>query len=146
MRRMEFEGKELRMVVFDFDGVLYDGDSHSVELAEKLGIRGEVTKIFKDMRGGKISVEDAITRSALYWKDIDVDRVLKMMREMKLRKGSKETIQKLKKAGYLTALVSCGGSNTGFQATKEKLGLDYVYSNSAEVVNGKFTGMLTAHL
>ncbi|WXG39783.1 MAG: HAD-IB family phosphatase [Candidatus Freyarchaeum deiterrae] len=144
MRRMEFEGKELRMVVFDFDGVLYDGDSHSVELAEKLGIRGEVTKIFKDMRGGKISVEDAITRSALYWKDIDVDRVLKMMREMKLRKGSKETIQKLKKAGYLTALVSCGGSNTGFQATKEKLGLDYVYSNSAEVVNGKFTGMLTA--
>jgi phosphoserine phosphatase len=144
MHRIEFEGKELRMVVFDFDGVLYDGESHSVELAEKLGIRDEVVKIFKDMREGKISVEDAITKSSLYWKDIKVDRVLKMMRELKLRKGVKEAIRKLKKAGYVTALVSCGGSNTGFQAIKEKLGLDYVYSNSAEVVDGKFTGRLTA--
>lgn len=143
MRRIEFEGKELRMVVFDFDGVLYDGDSHSVELAEKLGI-SEVEKLFKNMRGGKISIEDAITKSTLCWKDIGVDRVLKMMRKIKLRKGSKETVRKLKNVGYLTALVSCGGSNTGFQAIKEKLGLDYVYSNSAEVVDGKFTGRLTA--
>jgi phosphoserine phosphatase len=144
MRRIEFEGKELRMVVFDFDGVLYDGDSHSIELAEKLGIYNDVAKIFKDMREEKIPVEDAITKSSLYWKDIEVDRVLKMMRELRLRKGVKETIRELKKAGYVTALVSCGGSNTGFQATKEKLGLDYVYSNSAEVVDGKFTGRLTA--
>ncbi len=144
MRRIKFEGEELRMVVFDFDGVLYAGDSHSVELAEKLGIREEVEKILKDMREGKISVEDAITKSAIYWKNVEVGRTLKMMREVKLRKGSKETIQKLKKAGYITALVSCGGSNTGFQAIKEKLGLDYVYSNSAEVVDGKFTGRLTA--
>ncbi|MEM3526622.1 MAG: HAD-IB family phosphatase [Candidatus Jordarchaeaceae archaeon] len=144
MRRIAFDGKELRMVVFDFDGVLYDGDSHSVELAEKLGIHEEVKKIFKDMREGKISVEDAIIKSALCWKGIEVARVLKIMREIKLRKGSKETVEKLKKAGYLTALVSCGGSTTGFQAIKEKLGLDYVYSNSAEVVDGKFTGRLTA--
>jgi phosphoserine phosphatase len=123
MRRVEFEGKELRMIVFDFDGVLYEGDSHSVELAEKLGISKEVGKIFKDMQEGKISIEDAITKSALCWKGIAVDRVLKVMKEIKLRKGAKETIRKLKKARYLTALVSCGGSNTGFQAIKEKLGL-----------------------
>lgn len=59
MRRIKFEGKELRMVVFDFDGVLYDGDSHSVELAEKLVIYEAVGKIFKDMQEGRISVEDA---------------------------------------------------------------------------------------
>lgn len=144
MRRMEFEGKELRMVVFDFDGVIYDGDSHSMELAEKLGIHKEVGKILKDFRAGKISFDDTITNSAMYWKDIEVERALKMMREIKLRVGTEETIQKLKEAGYITALISCGGSNTALQAIQEKLGLDYVGSNSAEVVDGKFTGRLTA--
>ena len=84
MRRIEFEGKELRMVVFDFDGVLYDGDSHSVALAEKLGIHKEVGKILKDLRARKISFEDAIINSAKYWNGVEVERALKLMRELKL--------------------------------------------------------------
>lgn len=144
MRRVDFEGKELKMVVFDFDGVLYDGDSHSVALAERLGIHEEVGKILKDLRARRISFEDAIINSAKYWNGVEVKRALKLMIELKLREGAEETIQKLKEAGYIIALISCGGSNTALQAIKEKLGLDYVYSHSAEVVDGKFTGKLTA--
>lgn len=143
MRRVKFEDKELRMVVFDFDGVLYDGDSHSVELAKNLGIQEEVGKILKDLRARKISFNDAIINSAKYWEGVEVEKALKLMRELKLREGAEETIQKLKDAGYIIGLISCGGSNTALQAIKEKLGLDYVYSHSAEVVDGKFTGRLT---
>ncbi|MEM3562970.1 MAG: HAD-IB family phosphatase [Candidatus Jordarchaeaceae archaeon] len=144
MRRIKFEGKELRMVVFDFDGVLYDGDSHSVELAKSLGIQNEVGRILKDLRARKITFDEAIINSAKYWEGVEVERALQLMRELKLRVGAEETIQKLKEAGYLIALISCGGSNTALQAIKQKLGLDYVYSHSAEVVDGKFTGRLTA--
>ncbi len=144
MRRITFNGKELRMVVFDFDGVLYDGDSHSVEVAEKLGIGEMVKKNLRDLREGRISFEEAIINSAAQWKGIGVEETLKLMRELKLRTGAEKTVQKLREAGYITVLISCGGSNTALQAIRERLGLDYVYSNSAEVIDGKFTGRLTA--
>jgi len=84
MRRITFNGKELRMVVFDFDGVLYDGDSHSVEVAEKLGIGEMVKKNLRDLREGRISFEEAIINSAAQWKGVGVEETLKLMRELKL--------------------------------------------------------------
>jgi len=60
---------------------------------------------------------------------------------LEITPGAEELISTLKALGYKTALIS-GGFSYFVDRIKEKLGIDYAYSNKLVIKNGKLTGEL----
>ncbi|MEM2047147.1 MAG: HAD-IB family phosphatase [Candidatus Jordarchaeales archaeon] len=141
MRREPPEKVEVKVVVFDFDGVLYEGD-HSVRFADELGFGDAARKLYSAMVRGEISFEEGLRRGAELWRGVSVEAVKKAMGRLELRAGVEETFITLRSLGYRTALVSCGGSNIGFLPVKKRLGINYVYSNPMESRKGVLTGRI----
>lgn len=56
-----------------------------------------------------------------------------------LTEGCERTMQVLKRVGYKIAILSGGFTYFG-NYLKQKLGIDYVYANDLEIVDGKLTG------
>ncbi|MEM1658246.1 MAG: HAD family phosphatase [Candidatus Jordarchaeales archaeon] len=135
---------DVKVVVFDFDGVLYDGE-HSIRFAEELGFGDAARKLYSAMAKGEIGFEEGLRRGAELWRGVPVEFVKRMMAQLKLRPGVDEVFATLRSLGYRTALVSCGGSNIGFLPIKRRLGIHYVYSNPVESRNGVLTGRIVGN-
>ncbi len=131
----------IKVVVFDFDGVLYDGD-HSVRFADELGFGDAARKLYGAMMRGEVGFEEGLRRGAELWRGVPVEFVKKAMSQLELRPGVDELFAALRSLGYKTALVSCGGSNIGFLLLKKRLGINYVYSNPMESRKGVLTGRI----
>ena len=58
---------------------------------------------------------------------------------MKLNDGAHRLIKALKHFGYRTAVISGGFQYVGEYLAKD-LGIDYIYANTLEIVDGKITG------
>lgn len=130
-----------KIVVFDFDGVLYDGE-HSIRFADELGFGEAAREIYSAMVRGEIGFEEGLRRGAELWRGVPVEAVKEAMAQLELRPGVDEVFATLRSLGYRTALVSCGGSNIGFLPVKRRLGIHYVYSNSMESKKGVLTGRI----
>ncbi|MBS7288111.1 MAG: HAD-IB family phosphatase, partial [Candidatus Freyarchaeota archaeon] len=122
---------DVKIVVFDFDGVLYDGE-HSVRFADELGFGEAARKIYSAMVRGEIGFEEGLRRGAKLWRGVPIEAVKRAMAQLELRPGVDEVFATLRSLGYRIALVSCGGSNIGFLPVKRRLGIHYVYSNPME--------------
>jgi len=82
--------------------------------------------------------KDNILRISLL-KGLDESVMQKVAERLPLTDGAERLISSLKKFGYKIAILS-GGFNYFGNYLKEKLGIDYVYSNELEIVDGKLTG------
>jgi phosphoserine phosphatase len=58
---------------------------------------------------------------------------------LRLTEGAETLFAELKRLGYKTAILS--GGFTYFAKLQAKLGIDYVFANELEVVDGKVTGV-----
>ncbi len=140
-RRRRFNGVEIRLVAFDFDGVLYEGE-HGIRFADEFGIGDSMRAIYEKMLRREIGVGEALRMGASLWRGIPVRKVLDAMARLELRPGVDEAFRVLRDAGYRLLLVSCGGSNIGFLPIKRRLGFHYVYSNQLRSRKGILTGEL----
>ena len=64
---------------------------------------------------------------------------------IRLNEGAEYLIHSLKQLGYTTAIVSGGFTFFG-QRLKNILGVDYVYANELEIVDGIVTGRVTGDI
>jgi phosphoserine phosphatase len=135
---------ELKVVAFDFDGVIFDGESTAVEIGQKFGLGKQIRETLFELLTWSISLKEAILKGAAVWRGISPDAVARETEHLRLRMGTLETMKKLKEHSYKLALISSGLSQVTYTVLKEKLGLDYAFGNEAEIKNGVFTGKLTA--
>ncbi len=140
---MESQG-DLKVVAFDFDGVIFDGESTAVEIGQKFGLAKQIRETLFELLTWSISLKEAILKGAAVWRGINPDDVAKETEHVHLRAGTLETMKKLKEHSYKLALISSGLSQVTYIVLKERLGLDYAFGNEAEIKNGVFTGKLTA--
>jgi phosphoserine phosphatase len=136
--------RQIKIVAFDFDGVIFDGESTAVEIGEKFGLARQIRGTLFDLLIWNITLKDAILKGAVVWKGIKAEEVARVTEDLHLRQGSLETMKELKKKGYKLALISSGLSQVTYSIIKQKLGLDYAFGNEAEIKNGAFTGKLVA--
>jgi len=125
------------MIVFDMDGVLVDIESSWVILHDAFNVDGR-DNLERYLQGG-ITYKEFMRMDIELWGNIHVNKIRRILDKVPLMKGVEETIFKLKRAEYKTAIISSGLYLLAANLEK-RLEIDYVYANKLFVDE---RGMLT---
>jgi len=138
LQKMEAYRKNKRLVFFDMDSTLVDMEIID-EMAQRAGVFKEVSRITEKARRGDIDFEESLTQRVALLKGLRVEELEKIRKDMKLSAGAEDLVDTLKRLGFKLGLVS-GGFDYFSDFLREKLGLDFSYSNQLEIKNGALTG------
>lgn len=127
-----------RLVVFDMDSTLIETEIID-ELAQAAGVGKQVAEITEKAMNGEIDFTESFTKRVALLKGLDEKFLEQIAKKMPLSEGAEKLLSTLKKLGYKTAILS-GGFNYFGRYLQKKLGIDYVYANQLEIVDGKVTG------
>jgi phosphoserine phosphatase len=130
--------KPKRVVVFDCDSTLIQAEVID-ELAKFAGVRDRVEEMTTEAMNGKTEFNQAIKQRVKLLKGLTVEQLKLISENIHLTPGSEELISTLHFMGYKVALIS-GGFSFFTDYLKEKLKLDYVFSNELAIENGMTTG------
>lgn len=129
-------------VVFDMDGVLFEGRNFWLDLHERYG--GELAEaqaladryLTRDyaMLAAKVAGELWRGRPAAPYRELVAGRPY--------QPGARETVARLRRAGIRTAIVSSGPDLLAERAQRE-LGIDIVRANGLEIRDDRLTGNAT---
>jgi len=127
-----------RLVVFDMDSTLIKIEVID-ELAAAANVGDQVSAITESAMKGEIDFSESFKQRVKLLKGLDEKIVREIADQLPLTDGAEKLIQTLKHLNYTTAIISGGFTYFG-ETLKQKLGIDYVYANELEIVDGKVTG------
>lgn len=133
-----------RLVCFDMDSTLIEAEVID-ELAIAAGVGDQVIAITEAAMRGELDFKESFTRRMALLKGLDESVLQGIAEQLPITEGAEHLISSLRKLGYKTAILS-GGFNYFGRYLQKKLGIDYVYANDLEVVDGKVTGRVTGHI
>lgn len=128
----------IKLVVFDLDNVIIDGEAID-EIGKLMDVQDQIIEITEKAMQGDVDFETAIKERVKLLKGASIEDIKKISEEMPLMKGAEETIAALKEKGYKVATIS-GSFDIIADSIKEKLGLDYAFSNTLLEEDGILTG------
>jgi phosphoserine phosphatase len=127
-----------RLVVMDMDSTLISIEVID-ELARAYGVYEQVSEVTEQAMAGEMDYDESLRRRLLLLAGCDVSVLKRLASELPLTEGAENLIRALRRLGYRTAVIS-GGFSIAAESLKAQLGIDYAYSNTLEVKNGKLTG------
>jgi phosphoserine phosphatase len=123
-----------RLICFDMDSTLIETEVID-ELAVRAGVGDKVKAITERAMRGEIDFKE---RVALL-KGLDESVMKEIAENLPITEGVDRLMYVLKQYGYKIAILSGGFTYFG-NYLKNKYGIDYVYANELEIVDGKLTG------
>ncbi|MDE7473644.1 MAG: phosphoserine phosphatase SerB [Muribaculaceae bacterium] len=127
-----------RLICFDMDSTLIETEVID-ELAMRAGVGDQVKAITERAMRGEIDFTESFRERVALLKGLDESVMKEIAENLPLTEGCERTMQVLKRVGYKIAILSGGFTYFG-NYLKQKLGIDYVYANDLEIVDGKLTG------
>ncbi|WP_428242798.1 phosphoserine phosphatase SerB [Gynuella sp.] len=127
-----------RLVAFDMDSTLIETEVID-ELAREAGVGEQVAEITELAMQGQLDFKESFVRRMALLKGLDESVLAGIAERLPITEGAERLIQNLTSLGYKTAILS-GGFNYFGRYLQKKLGIDYVYANELEIVDGKVTG------
>jgi phosphoserine phosphatase len=127
-----------RLVAFDMDSTLIEAEVID-ELAKEAGVGDEVAAITESAMRGELDFSESFRRRVALLRGLDAKALDKIASELKITEGAEHLISTLRAMGYRTAILS-GGFTYFARYLQEKLGIDYVYANELDIVDGVVTG------
>ena len=127
-----------RLVCFDMDSTLIQAEVID-ELAKRAGVGERVSQITEAAMRGEIDFKESFRQRLSLLNGLDENVMQQIAEELPLTEGAERLFSTLRKYGFKTAILSGGFTYFGNYLQK-KLGIDYVYANQLEIVNGKLTG------
>lgn len=127
-----------RLVAFDMDSTLIQQEVID-ELAKHAGVGEEVSAVTESAMQGEIDFNQSLRRRVSLLEGLDASVLEEVAQHLSLTEGAERLIRTLKSFGYKTAILSGGFGYFG-RHLQQRLGVDYVYANELEVVDGKVTG------
>ncbi len=127
-----------RLVAFDMDSTLIDAEVID-ELAGIHGQRKAVAGITERAMRGELNFQESFRARAKLLSGLPESALAQVADSVQLNDGAHRLIRTLKKFGYKTAILSGGFQYVG-ERLREALGIDYVYANRLEIVDGVMTG------
>jgi len=127
-----------RLFAFDMDSTLIQGEVID-ELAKMAGVGDEVARITEVAMRGELNFDESFTRRVDRLRGLTAVQVHSLLETIPLAEGAERLVRTLRMLGYKTAILS-GGFTFFAQKLQQRLGIDYVYANELEIVDGKVTG------
>lgn len=127
-----------RLVCFDMDSTLIEAEVID-ELAKAAGVGEQVAEITEAAMRGELDFKQSFAARMALLEGLDESVLAGIAENLRLTEGAEKLITSLKKLGYKTAILS-GGFNYFGRYLQKKLGIDYVYANELDIVDGKVTG------
>jgi len=127
-----------RLICFDMDSTLIKTEVID-ELAERAGVGAQVRAITEQAMRGEIDFTESFTRRVALLKGLDESVMRDIAENLPITEGVERLMFVLKQYGYKIAILSGGFTYFG-NYLKNKFGIDYVYANELEIVEGKLTG------
>lgn len=127
-----------RLICFDMDSTLIKTEVID-ELAERAGVGDKVRAITERAMRGEIDFIESFTERVALLKGLDESVMKEIAENLPITEGVERLMYVLKKYGYKIAILSGGFTYFG-NYLKQKFGIDYVYANELEIVDGKLTG------
>ena len=127
-----------RLICFDMDSTLIETEVID-ELAIRAGVGDEVKAITERAMRGEIDFTESFRERVALLKGLDESVMQDIAEHLPITEGVDRLMYVLKKYGYKIAILSGGFTYFG-QYLQQKYGIDYVYANELEIVDGKLTG------
>ena len=130
-----------RLVVFDMDSTLIEAEVID-ELAKEAGVGDEVALITEAAMRGELDFKESFRRRVALLQGLSEDVLQTVAARLRMTEGAEELISTIRKLGYRTAILSGGFQYFG-KMIQDRLGIDYVYANELEIVDGRVSGRVT---
>ncbi|WP_313741082.1 phosphoserine phosphatase SerB [Pseudomonas sp.] len=127
-----------RLAVFDMDSTLIEAEVID-ELAKAAGVGEQVAAITERAMRGELDFRASFKERMALLKGLDVSVLDRIGASLRLTEGAEHLFAELKRLGYKTAILS-GGFSYFAKQVQARLGIDYVFANELDVVDGKLTG------
>ncbi len=127
-----------RLVVFDMDSTLIEAEVID-ELAKAAGVGQQVAEITERAMAGELNFTESFQRRIGLLAGLDASVLEETARNLAVTEGAEHLISTLRYLGYKTAIVS-GGFRYFGEHLQQLLGIDYVFANELDVVDGLVTG------
>lgn len=127
-----------RLICFDMDSTLIETEVID-ELAIRAGVGDEVKAITERAMRGEIDFTESFRERVALLKGLDESVMQDIAEHLPITEGVDRLMYVLKKYSYKIAILSGGFTYFG-QYLQQKYGIDYVYANELEIVDGKLTG------
>lgn len=128
-----------RLAVFDMDSTLIEAEVID-ELAKAHGVGERVSEITERAMRGELDFRASFKERLALLKGLDIKVLDEIGASLRLTEGAETLFAELKRLGYRTAILS-GGFTYFARQLQAKLGIDYIFANELEVVDGKCTGV-----
>lgn len=127
-----------RLAVFDMDSTLIEAEVID-ELAKAAGVGEQVAEITERAMRGELDFRASFKERLALLKGLSEEVLADIGAGLRLTEGAETLFAELKRLGYKTAILS-GGFTYFARQLQDKLGIDYVFANELEIVDGKVTG------
>jgi len=127
-----------RLVAFDMDSTLIQAEVID-ELAKEAGVGDQVAAITESAMRGELDFKQSLRKRLSLLEGLDESVLRSVAERLPMTEGAERLISTLKHVGYTIAILSGGFTYFG-NILKQRFGIDYVYANELEIVDGKLTG------
>ena len=127
-----------RLVCFDMDSTLIEQEVID-ELALEAGVGEQVAEITERAMQGDLDFKQSFAARVALLKGLDSQVLEKIAQRLTITEGTERLISTLKALGYRTAILS-GGFQYFAEKLQQQLGIDEVYANQLDIVDGRVTG------
>lgn len=127
-----------RLICFDMDSTLIETEVID-ELAMRAGVGDQVKAITERAMRGEIDFVESFKERVSLLKGLDESVMREIAENLPITEGVERLMYVLKRYGYKIAILSGGFTYFG-NYLKDKFGIDYVYANELEIIDGKLTG------
>ena len=129
-----------RLVCFDMDSTLISTEVID-ELARLKGVGDEVSAVTERAMLGELDFKTSLRQRVALLEGLPESSLKQVADNLPLMEGVEHLFAVLKQLGYKTAILSGGFTYFG-EVLQARFGVDYVYANELEIVNGKLTGQV----
>jgi phosphoserine phosphatase len=134
--------RDIRLISFDVDGVIFNINSSWLEFHKQLGTLDleRLENLQQSYLKGKISYKQWADEEVSVWKGIPYKKFVEICNSFPFVNGAEEAIKELKEKGYILYAVSSGGLQRPVTERLKNLGFESIYSNDLEEKEGILTG------
>ncbi|MEZ5570755.1 MAG: phosphoserine phosphatase SerB [Halioglobus sp.] len=129
-----------RLVAFDMDSTLVEAEVID-ELAKLAGVGEQVSAITERAMRGEIDFSESFRTRVALLEGLPESALVRVAEELKITEGAQHLIATLRTLGYKTAILS-GGFTYFAKYLQARLGIDYVFANELDIVDGSVTGRI----